>query len=115
MIAEPPATSDVALAGHDGAEAARLLQRAQDEGTAVLGDILYDVVRRNLGGGKLAFTEAERQDLADALAAVTASGELLGRARIRKRQEMAQHFAEDAAGHEHAGKGEGGGQFVKKD
>lgn len=43
----------------------------------------------------MAFTREERQDLADALAAVSASAELLGRARIRKRQEMAAKHAED--------------------
>jgi len=107
---------DIALAGHDGAAAAKLLERAQDEGAACLGDILYGVVERALSSSRarkrMGFTKRERQDLADALAATMATADLLGRARIRKRQQMAaQHeafaeeFAEEYHGPESPGEG----------
>ena len=83
-------------------------------------------MKRLLAGGPEAVLKArilydaeERQDLADALAAVTGTANLLGRSRIRLHQQRveARHGAaafgeKDASGHEHKGSGPGGGQFV---
>lgn len=70
-------------------------------GAAVLGTLAEDAGRRLIESGmgrtvwqvslsrKQLFTDEERQQLADALAATNATAELLGRARIRRRAEQA--------------------------
>jgi predicted double-glycine peptidase len=115
------------LTGHDGVKVEQLLATAQREGAAVLADITRRAVTRWLVKGPQALLKAdtlydaqERQDLADALAATNSTANLLGRSRIRLRQQAAEkahgivRHAEDAEGHEHKGKGEGGGQFTGK-
>jgi hypothetical protein len=98
---QPATGGDVALAGKDGQKAAQLLRRAKDEGAQVLGDVTGRALKRLLasgaGGVKQArslFTGPELKELAAALAATTATAELLGRSRIRLRQKRAQQFAE---------------------
>ncbi len=98
------AERDVALAGHDGLAAERLLDRNVKLGTATLGSIAEDAVRRlvkaiqDAGAGEQViidglFTDEERNHLAAALAAACASADLLGRARIRR--QLAMHRERD--------------------
>lgn len=67
---------------------------------AVAGDALYRLLEAGVAGETPArlFTDEERERLAEALAATNATAELLGRSRIRRRQEKAQAaetFADD--------------------
>jgi F like protein len=86
----------VALAGADGQQAAELLRSSVKQGAAILGALTEAAVKRLLANpatarsAKRLFTDDEREQLADALAAVNATAELLGRTRIRKRLEQAE-------------------------
>lgn len=87
---------DVALVGADGQKAEQLLQASRREGAAVLTDITRRALQRWLahGAGTLLsadrlFNDAERQDLQAAIAATNATAGLLGRSRIRLRQQSA--------------------------
>lgn len=91
-------TADVASTGNDTVKAEQLLERSRREGIAVLARVAGSAVSRLTEKGKgrgsyqvaaRLFDDAERQELADALAAVTATADLLGRARIRERQQKA--------------------------
>lgn len=90
----PPASGEVALAGADGRELARLIRQSKAEGVATLARLAGQAVRRfaRAGGPPTLFTDAERQELADALAGVLATADLLGRARVRE-------LADDALTH----------------
>jgi predicted double-glycine peptidase len=62
------------------------------QGAATLGTLAADAVKRYAaagGKGKTLFTDDERQQLADALAATQATAELLGRARVHRRLKQA--------------------------
>ena len=91
-------------------------------GTAILGTVTEAAVKRRLQGQRGAFwSPSELQTVADAIAAVNGTAELLGRATVHRRLEQAERhhgverFAEDAQGNEHAPAGESdGGQFVGK-
>jgi hypothetical protein len=94
---------EVALAGSDGAQAEKLLKAAKDEGTKKLSELAEAAVGRLVDAGpgalrfKQLFTHEELADLADQIAATNATAELLGRARIRKRQEQAEKNAGSVA------------------
>lgn len=85
----------------DAAEAQRLLQRAGKQGSAVLSRIARSAVERLLGktnpmnADKL-FDDDEIADLAKALAATNATADLLGRSRIRERQEQVERRHREA-------------------
>ncbi len=91
----------MSLAGADGAQAAKLLRASVKHGAATLGTITEAAVKRllgkpdNISKSNALFTDDERQQLADTLAATNATAELLGRARIRKRLEQAEKHAEN--------------------
>ncbi len=83
----------------DHVRAEQLLRKAKDEGAAVLADVARSAVRRLLHGGKWKdatelFDHAERDTLADQLAATLAPAELLGMARVRLRAGQAAKHAE---------------------
>lgn len=86
----------MALAGKDGARARDLLAASQAAGVRVLASIVKSAVERLLKTGtdaskaKTLFNDGERQKLADALASTNATAELLGRGRVRERQEKAE-------------------------
>lgn len=90
------AGDDVALAGPDGVQATALLRRSVRSGTAALGELAAAAVERLAAKGKGAmrasrlFTDDERQQFADTAAAIIATAELLGRARIRERARLAK-------------------------
>lgn len=75
---------------------------AREQGQRVLAEVTRAAVGRLLAdGGHEAvlkadslFTDEEKQRLADQLAATNATSELLGRARIRLRDEQAKKFYE---------------------
>jgi hypothetical protein len=100
----PATRGDVALAGHDGAAAAKLLANSVRLGTRALGEIARDAVKRLLKSPhplkvKTLFTADERLGLADALAACNSTADLLGRSRIQERADKVRSgvkmFAED--------------------
>jgi hypothetical protein len=91
----------------DRRQAETLLHKAVRDGSEVLADISARAVRRLLATNDPAsatelFDAGEREDLADALAAARATAELLGRSRVRIRQEHAEaaqgarRFSEEA-------------------
>lgn len=84
----------MALAGTDGAQVEQLLNESRKQGAAVLADVTRRALKRWLDRGpaglltaRRLFTDEERQDLIDALAATNATANLLGRSRIRLRLE----------------------------
>ncbi|MDE2097697.1 MAG: DUF935 family protein [Patescibacteria group bacterium] len=88
---KPGAAPLLALPGDDGAQAARLLRQAQAEGTRELGEIAGAAVRRLLSQGperalsaQALFDGDEKVQLAQALAKVRATADLLGRCRVRE-------------------------------
>lgn len=104
---DPPAGQApdlTALPGADGVRAEQLLRAARDAGVAELAAIARAAGKRLLrGGGRKAlaarelFNAEERQRLAAALAATTATADLLGRSRVRghqRRARGAKEFAE---------------------
>jgi hypothetical protein len=84
-FAASPASGDVALAGPDGRELARLIRSAKAGGVKVLADLTRGAVERRLAGtrGPL-FDRTERERLAQAVAAVNGTADLLGRVRVRE-------------------------------
>jgi hypothetical protein len=88
----PPKEGDVAVPGGEGAEVEQLLSRAQAQGARVLADVTRRAVERAIlrGGGHLGsgtlYDADERAEVAEMLAAVTGTANLLGRARVRRRQ-----------------------------
>src|SRR5262249_35750513 len=90
---EPADFAEVASIGPDHAKAEELLAESQKFGTGLLAQRSKTGLRRGLKSGNTVaqlFTDQDRQQLAKAFAAMTATAELLGRARIRRRQEMAE-------------------------
>ncbi len=88
------ASPDIAGPARDRERARELLRNALRDGAEVLAKVAGSAVRRLLATGAPAgprlFDPAERLDLADALAAPRATAELLGRSRVRIRQEHAE-------------------------
>lgn len=85
----------------DAAEAQRLLQRAEKQGSAVLSRIARSAVERLLGktnpmNADRLFDDDEISELAKALAATNATADLLGRSRIRERQEQVERKHREA-------------------
>ncbi len=83
-----PATDEVALAGQDGAQLARLLGKSKAYGVKVMADIVAGAIGRFKGTAQL-LNHAEVTKLADALAAVNATADLLGRVRVREQADRA--------------------------
>jgi hypothetical protein len=93
---------DVARPGRDSDRAEALLARTQKEGVEVLTTLARQAVERLLASGKpqeakTLFNATERRILARQLEMTLAPGELLGRARIRLRQEQALDLSEETA------------------
>ena len=87
----------MALAGHDGKQASKILQHTIQTGAATLGTLTEKAVRRYLSRGRPGddiFTPEEVQQLADQIAATLATADLLGRYRIIKRLDQAKAFHE---------------------
>ena len=83
-----PADRQAAVPSKAGHDVEALLASAERQGVEVLSTIVKAAVTRALASGVLAnaetlFTAEERARLADALAAVTATAELMGRARVQ--------------------------------
>ena len=141
-VGPAPEDDQVAAPGHDGDQAEQLLRKAQQQGTTILAIATAAAVRRLLEDPHQAhkatrlFNDHELALVASALEKTNASAELLGRAQIRKRVEIAaKHgeawemaeredswgcFKEDAEGHEHAKDGKfapkgGGGEADEVD
>jgi hypothetical protein len=100
---QAPASSEVALAGPDGREAAKLLADTLRLGTAALGELTEGAVERllrrdNPRAVKRLFNDDERAELAETLGATVATAHLLGRARVRERMRGVQAFGGDAEG-----------------
>lgn len=98
-----PADDQVATPDRDGAKAEQLLQRSKRDGTTVLAAVTKSALQRWLAHGPRVllqasnfFDAAERQRLADSLAATTATANLLGRARIRLHQARVEKRHGDA-------------------
>lgn len=94
---------EVALAGKDGAQAAKLLGKAKDAGVKTLYWLTRRAVQRLLEhpdpqAAKHLFDDSELIALADQLAATNATANLLGRARIREKADHAGkvEFADDS-------------------
>lgn len=95
----PPATDQVALAGPDGHRAATLLADAKARGATILNHLARRAITRvvrtsdplaTLDSAEFLLSAEERAALADALAAVTATADLLGRSRVRERAAQAE-------------------------
>ncbi len=93
------ATDQVALPGRDGDKVEALLAHAKSAGIATLADVTRSALERlvKLKPAKLAaatelFNEDERQQLADTLAAVNSTANLMGRSRVRIRQQRAEQL-----------------------
>ena len=97
---EGQAKEEVALAGQDGAKAEELLKEAKRQGSATLSALLGRALRRHLSNGpQIAgplFDDAEMAELAKAFEATCGTADLLGRARIREKQQ--DERAVDASG-----------------
>lgn len=101
-MAEPPpagtAKDQVALPGKDGVNAQKLLDRAIGKGVEAMAEACRSAAERLVKQGAKAlrtgrlFNHAELSRVAEQLAATTATGNLLGRARIRERQRKAEEL-----------------------
>jgi hypothetical protein len=80
---QEPASGEVALAGRDGAALARLIRASKAAGVSLLADTVRDALKRYPGEGPL-LSAADRERVAESLAAVNATAELLGRSRVRE-------------------------------
>ena len=98
-FAEPTPTDQVALAGPDGRRAAELLGDAKRQGGEILNHLARRAITRvmraedpvaEIESLDTLLSDEERAALADALAAVTATANLLGRSRIHERAQQAE-------------------------
>jgi len=90
---KPAKTGEVAAGGKDGLKAAQLLGQAKDAVTSVMQQVTRTAVARLIAAkGKSGglYTDQERKALAEALASVTGSADLLGRSRIAERVSIIQ-------------------------
>lgn len=98
---------EVALAGKDGTQAAKLLGKAKEAGTKSLYYVMLRAVNRLMRSddpmaARRLFDADELITLADQLAATNATADLLGRSRVRERASQAERkqkgeqFAEDS-------------------
>lgn len=81
-----PATGEVALAGQDGAALAKLVRQSKSYGVSIMADVVGQAVRRYKGFGPL-LTHHETKRIADAIACVNATADLLGRSRVAEKVE----------------------------
>jgi hypothetical protein len=93
---------DVALAGPDGARAAELLKDSQQDLGRLFAEKCRGATERLLASenpmaATILFDDDELSEIAGGLARVITSADLLGRARIRRRAEMAELVAGGAA------------------
>ncbi len=91
-----------ALAGADGKRATKLLAAAKEDGARVYAEACESAVRRLLATGDplgqgVLFDDAELEQIAEALARGIATADLMGRARVRRRAELAERRAEGFA------------------
>lgn len=84
-----PASPEVALAGKDGEALARLIRKTKAAGVKFLSQLTRDAVKRYRGLGPL-FDATEEKRIAQSLATLNTTAELLGRSRVR---EMAERVA----------------------
>lgn len=97
-----PASGEVALAGADGRELTRLIREAKDSGVEVMTQVVEKAVERGVSSGEIMtqplLNADELQELAEALASVNATADLLGRANVRQLAEdpQAKTFAKFA-------------------
>lgn len=77
------ASGEVALAGQDGKELARLIRASKARGVKVMADVMGFALARYKGVGPV-LTRPDLDRLSDAFAAVNATAELLGRSRVRE-------------------------------
>lgn len=94
--------SEVALAGVDGARAVQLLSAAKAHGTNLLAELTQNAVTRLFAEGDplsatVLFDDHELARIQHSLAGTIASADLLGRARIRRRAELAEKRAQAPA------------------
>lgn len=95
-----PASSEVALPGKDGAALSRLIRGSTDHGIKLLSGIVRGAIKRYGGVGPL-LNHTEMAQLAESLAAVNSTADLLGRARVREMADRAatvgslSRFADD--------------------
>jgi SPP1 gp7 family putative phage head morphogenesis protein len=93
-----------ALAGADGKRAAQLLAHAKKDAAQVFSDACESAMRRLVHAGNrrgweaalhadVFFDDAELADIADALARGIATADLMGRARVRRRADLAEKRA----------------------
>lgn len=68
------------------------MREAKADGVKVLADVTRSALGRGVSGGRL-FDDGERQELADALAGVNATADLLGRSRVRELADKADATA----------------------
>lgn len=80
--------SQTALAGKDGSTLERLIDQSQKAGAKLLWGLVRDAVKIYPGSGPL-FNAEQLDAVAERIAAVRATGELLGRARVREVWERA--------------------------
>jgi hypothetical protein len=111
----------VAIPGADGRRAAELLRGAQSQGARVLAAVTRRAVARLLRqGGRVPasgqlYDAAERAEIQDALAATLGTAELLGRARVRLRQQAARERANNFRGAPKVSRQSDGRQAVAAD
>lgn len=84
----PPASDEVALAGKDGKALAKLIRESKDHGVQTLHQLTLDAMSR-FRGGHLLLNPTDVERLADALAAVNSTADLLGRSRVREMADRA--------------------------
>jgi hypothetical protein len=94
---EAASSGDVALAGKDGERITSLIDQSQARGIDVIYSLSRNALARHLGHGHYAalatsslFNADELRTLVDWLGNVIATGDLLGRYRVRERQRKAQ-------------------------
>lgn len=85
----PVKSGDTALAGKDGKQLAKLIREAKDRGAETLYHLTRKAVGRYRGIGPL-LNPQELDKLAESLASVNATADLLGRFRVREISERAQ-------------------------
>lgn len=89
-----PAGSEVALAGRDGEALVKVIRAAKELGVSRVSAVFSEASKRYKGTGQF-LSDDEIGHVADALAAVNGTAELMGRARVRELQERAGGKEED--------------------
>ena len=93
---QPAKSGDVALTGPDGKAVTALLAHAEKEGADIFAQMAQKAIKRLLRepqkalGAVELFTPEEQVELADKIAATNATANMLGRSRVRLRQQRAE-------------------------